>query len=121
MQPEHEAHVRLAGFQQLVGLARVHGAHVEIDLGVCVSYDAICLCKNRGIEPVHRGNAQALTRGVAPQLLRLGPERELLLGNGQELLTLGRDGIEGLETQVLKRTSDAWKIAHIQYHGKTVA
>lgn len=30
-------------------------------------------------------------------------------------------GIEGLETQVLKRVGDTWKIAHIQYHGKTVA
>ena len=30
-------------------------------------------------------------------------------------------GIEGLETQVLRRVDDAWKIAHIQYHGKTVA
>jgi len=27
-------------------------------------------------------------------------------------------GIAGLETQVLKRTSDGWRIAHIQYHGK---
>ncbi len=27
-------------------------------------------------------------------------------------------GIEGLETQVLRRVGDAWKIAHIQYHGK---
>ncbi|MBQ9007521.1 MAG: nuclear transport factor 2 family protein [Atopobiaceae bacterium] len=27
-------------------------------------------------------------------------------------------GIAGLETQVLKRTSGGWRIAHIQYHGK---
>ena len=29
-------------------------------------------------------------------------------------------GIAGLETQVLKLVDGAWKIAHIQYHGKTV-
>lgn len=34
---------------------------------------------------------------------------------------MGRDGIEGLETQVLRRVDDAWRIANIQYHGKTVA
>lgn len=29
-------------------------------------------------------------------------------------------GIEGLETQILKRTEAGWKIAHIQYHGKDI-
>ena len=29
--------------------------------------------------------------------------------------------IAGLETQVLKKTSEGWKIAHIQYHGKEIA
>lgn len=29
-------------------------------------------------------------------------------------------GIAGLETQVLKRTREGWKIAHIQYHGKEI-
>ena len=28
-------------------------------------------------------------------------------------------GIAGLETQVLRRTEDGWKIAHIQYAGKS--
>lgn len=27
-------------------------------------------------------------------------------------------GMTGIETQVLKKTKDGWKIAHIQYHGK---
>lgn len=29
-------------------------------------------------------------------------------------------GIAGLETQVIKKTKEGWKIAHIQYHGKEV-
>ena len=29
-------------------------------------------------------------------------------------------GIAGLETQVLKKTGEGWKIAHIQYHGKDI-
>ena len=29
-------------------------------------------------------------------------------------------GIEGLETQVLRCMDGTWRIAHIQYHGKTV-
>ncbi len=29
-------------------------------------------------------------------------------------------GMAGIETQVLKRTADGWKIAHIQYHGKDI-
>lgn len=29
-------------------------------------------------------------------------------------------GIAGLETQVLKKTREGWKIAHIQYHGKEI-
>lgn len=29
-------------------------------------------------------------------------------------------GIEGLETQVLRLVDGSWRIAHIQYHGKTV-
>lgn len=27
-------------------------------------------------------------------------------------------GMTGIETQVLKKTKDGWRIAHIQYHGK---
>lgn len=29
-------------------------------------------------------------------------------------------GIAGIETQVLKKTDEGWKIAHIQYHGKAM-
>lgn len=34
--------------------------------------------------------------------------------------TFEKYGIEGLETQVVKKTSNGWKFVHIQYHGKEI-
>lgn len=67
-------------------------------------YDAIELV-NDGLD------AHLLTDDVAIVIFRYHTEC-VRAGTGEPY------GIAGLETQVLKRTSDGWRIAHIQYHGK---
>jgi len=69
-------------------------------------YDSIVLV-NDGLD------AHLLTLDVAIVVFRYHTEC-VRAGTGEPY------GIEGLETQVLRRVDGGWRIAHIQYHGKTV-
>ncbi len=99
-----DTNIEISGTRLFRGLESIYQDFL-IDL-IQKRYSSIYLI-NDGLK------AYLLTEDVAVVVFEYHTEC-IIRENGQS------HGIEGLETQVLKKTKEGWKIAHIQYHGKDI-